>query len=122
MNRGNTPKTGIVQRDESGRWLPGVSPNPSGRPKSLNELAKICQILTPEIITSLREVIRTGRGADKVAASRLLIEYGYGRPFQAVDVSVTQKHESMEALNARIEELIAKRSEDENPILDEERE
>ncbi len=115
MNRGNTPKTGVVQRDESGRWLPGVSPNPSGRPKSLTELAKICQALTPEVITSLRGVIQTGRGADKVAASRLMLEYGFGRPFQAVDISVTQKQESPEALKAQIEELIAKRSEDENP-------
>jgi hypothetical protein len=44
-----------------------------------------------------------------------MLEYGFGRPFQAVDISVTQKQESPEALKAQIEELIAKRSEDENP-------
>jgi len=105
MERGNTPKTGIVQRNSAGRWLPGVSPNPSGRPKSLNELAKICQELTPEVIESLMGVVRTGRGADKVSAGRLLIEYGYGRPFQAVDINVQTTFDSPEARQERIREL-----------------
>ena len=42
-----------------------------------------------------------------IGRSRLVLEYGFGRPMQAVEVDVTQKHENMteEQLKTRIREL-----------------
>ena len=103
-----TESRSVVKREKDGRWLPGVSPNPSGRPKSLVELSKTCQQLTPEIIENLMGVVRSGRGADKVSACRLLLEYGYGRPFIAVDLNVTNEPLLPEQRQDRIRELAAK--------------
>jgi len=45
-SRGNTNK---VLRDDRGRWLPGQSPNPSGRPKGISITKLLRQIGDDEI-------------------------------------------------------------------------
>lgn len=48
-----------VQRGEGGKWLPGASPNPGGKPKKLREIeAVLDEFRTPEEIRENMRVLK----------------------------------------------------------------
>lgn len=79
-------------------YKPGVSGNPGGRPKTpraieakrivadAKALAREC---APEAISTLKAIMLDAKAppAARISAAQALLDRGYGRPTQAVDVS-----------------------------------
>jgi Family of unknown function (DUF5681) len=80
-------------------FKPGVSGNPGGRPKKLatiearkveadvKALAREC---APEAIASLKSIMMNEKAppAARIGAATVILDRGYGRPAQAVEVAV----------------------------------
>lgn len=79
--RENTPPD--VERGEAGRWLPGKSPNPGGRPKSEKEVAKAIQLRGQELVDRLFTLSEEGN----VPAIKELFERGYGKAKQVIELT-----------------------------------
>jgi hypothetical protein len=63
-------------------WSPGESGNPGGRPGGYAEFRGLCRKKTAEAIDTRTAALGEG-GAVAVAAARVLLEYGWGRPSSA---------------------------------------
>ncbi len=85
----------------NGKFAPGQSGNPSGRPKATPEeidlLAKI-KSLSPKAVTALESVLDDPDAtADaKIRAANIVIERQLGKPRQEIDQTVTQNVPSPE--------------------------
>lgn len=72
-------------RDDAGRFPPGVSGNPSGRAKKLPELAAKISLYDDEMVKRLLSIARsTLNDKNSIAAIRLLLSYAHGNPVQAI--------------------------------------
>ena len=80
-------------RAPDGKWLPGQSANPAGRAKGDAEFRLRCRMVVDEHVFRrwVREVLEDG--PHWVAAAQRLAEYGYGKPHQSTDVTVTTDSE-----------------------------
>ena len=81
------------------KWQKGQSGNPGGRPRVPDDLKKSCRRLAAKGMKVLEEIIsskdtfgedgkRTAMGAspsEKIAAIKLAMEYGYGKPVQPIE-------------------------------------
>lgn len=67
----------------------GVSPNPGGRPAIIRDLREAAQGYSEEALTVLAGVMRDTEAppAAKVAAARELLDRGFGKAVQALDVN-----------------------------------
>jgi hypothetical protein len=81
------PTNRAVTRDANGRWLPGHSPNPTGRPKRDAEIREAFQDLGAEAVERVQQLMRSKDETVAVAACRLALERGYGKPMQSVTVT-----------------------------------
>lgn len=77
-------------RDDKGRYLAGVSGNPTGRPKVIGELKELASVHTPQAIQTLADVMNDKQAphAARVAASTALLDRVYGRPSQNVEARI----------------------------------
>jgi len=75
----------------------GISGNPGGRPRIPDELKKSCRRLALIGMKGLEEIITrrvigedgkpgayVAKDADRIAATKLAMEYGFGRPVQPI--------------------------------------
>ena len=83
QNRGKAGRA----RDSSGRFMKGASGNPGGRPTLPSELKELARSLSMEGLQYVAAMLRreTTSDRDMLAAVRLLMEYGYGRPAAEFD-------------------------------------
>lgn len=67
----------------------GVSPNPGGRPAVIRDLREAAQGYSAEALETLASMMRDQASppAAKVAAARELLDRGFGKAVQAVDVN-----------------------------------
>lgn len=77
-------------RDDKGRYLVGVSGNPTGRPKIVGELKELAAVHTPQAIQTLADIMndKNAPHAARVAASTALLDRVYGRPSQNVEARI----------------------------------
>lgn len=71
----------------------GKSGNPSGRPKKLlpdgRSLSDLCKVHTQLAVTVLSDILIDGEAplAARISAAQALLDRGWGKPSQAVEVS-----------------------------------
>jgi hypothetical protein len=71
------------------KFRKGQSGNPGGRPKVLGEVQELARQHAPTVIVELaRLALRAKSETARIAAIRELLDRGYGRPRQAIEVSV----------------------------------
>ena len=78
-----------VDRSKNGRFVPGQSGNPGGRPKTLARVQDLARQYTETSIKVLGEIMEDEdeRGATRIAAIQVLLDRGWGKPLQRIDVS-----------------------------------
>jgi hypothetical protein len=70
-----------VCRDEKGRWLPGKSANPAGRPKESAEVAAYARTFSIEGVEKLVHLARHAKSEQtQLQATVALLDRGLGRP------------------------------------------
>jgi len=75
------------KRDKKGRFVPGDVGNKAGRPKLREEFKAFAREKSLEALQVVYGIMTDAEtsGRDRIAAARLLMEYGYGRPAAEYD-------------------------------------
>lgn len=69
----------------------GQSGNPGGRPKAVAEVRELARAHCPDVIAELaRLALKAKSEAARVAAIRELLDRGYGKSVQAIDVGTQE--------------------------------
>ena len=93
-------------RDKSGRFLPGISGNPGGRPPEVGNVRELAREYTEEAIETLVDLMRHAKSdAARGAAAQALLYRDYGK---SVAVSVDIVDEGQAHLDA-LQELADRR-------------
>ena len=77
-----------ANRAETGRFVPGQSGNPSGRPKRDENLAALARMHTEDAIAVLVSIATDPKvnPSARISAANSLLDRGHGKPPQAVAV------------------------------------
>ena len=77
-----------ANRAETGRFVPGQSGNPSGRPRRDENLAALARMHTEDAIAALVSIANDPKvnPSARISAANSLLDRGHGRPPQAVAV------------------------------------
>ena len=67
-------------------FQPGQTGNPGGRPRIANNVREIARQHTDDAIRALVEVVQDKAHPQRVAAANALLDRGYGKPIQQVEV------------------------------------
>ena len=67
-------------------FQPGVSGNPSGRPKENSQVKALARVWTEQAIATLAEIMvnTEAKGSERVSAAVALLDRAYGKPAQAI--------------------------------------
>ena len=83
------PENRSVTERRQLKFRKGQSGNPGGRPKVLGEVQELARQYAPKAIVELaRLALKAKSETARIAAIRELLDRGYGRPQQAMEVSV----------------------------------
>jgi hypothetical protein len=77
-----------ILRHEDGRFVPGVSPNPSGRPKGAGAIREMARAYLPAALKKIGELVENPDPRVALAASQEILNRIFGRPVQSVESEV----------------------------------
>ena len=96
-----------------GRFQPGVSGNPNGRPKRGLALAEVVRDKTRDgedpvefLLKVMKGQIKHARVSDRIAAATELLNLGFGKPLQEIEVDVGLGHSSIAFEDVSREDLL----------------
>jgi hypothetical protein len=93
----NTPDH--VPRLPSGRWAPGRSPNPGGRPKIIADVRDLARQHTQTALDTLVEICRYGKTETaRIAAANALLDRGYGKPPASLELREPDPEHTIELI------------------------
>ena len=77
-------------RDQNGRWVPGVSGNPAGKPPNSIQLSKLLVDSIPGAAKLLIDMVNNKKLSPKLRldAMKELFDRGIGKPHQTTDLKV----------------------------------
>lgn len=85
----------------------GQSGNPSGRPADYGNFRELCRSKSPQAVAALEAALANGDSAS-VAAARVLLEYGWGKPSAAPeDLAAVRQGAQVQLSQLSREELLA---------------
>ena len=84
----------------------GTSGNPKGKPPIIREVQQLARTYTEDAVEALHEVFmdRRANGSARVQAAVAMLDRGWGRPKQSVDVSVDHRSSGLTDALARMAE------------------
>jgi len=82
----------MSNRTEKGRFAPGASGNPGGRPKLPAEIKEMFQAKAPEAFEVLCRHLDAKDPRVAVAAATQILDRAYGRPVQQVDANINEEN------------------------------
>jgi hypothetical protein len=82
----NTPKQ-AKRKPTRTAWRKGVSGNPGGRPKELGDLRVYCRQFSRQAVDALVAALNASHERTRVAAAEALLDRGYGRPIQGLEIA-----------------------------------
>ena len=80
----------MANRTDKGRFAPGASGNPGGRPKLPAEMREMFQAKASEAFDVLCKHLHANDPKVSVTAAREILDRAYGRPVQSIDANVTE--------------------------------
>ena len=78
----------MASRADKGRFAPGVSGNPGGRPTLPAEIKEMFQAKGPEALKVLTRCLQSGDDRIAMMAAQAILDRGYGRPTQSIDANI----------------------------------
>lgn len=75
-----------TQEPRRGRFRPGESGNPGGRPKVKGEIRELAQKHGPAALECLVALMKSKNQRVAVAAAQAILDRAYGRPAQAIQL------------------------------------
>lgn len=86
-------------RDEKGRFMPGCSGNPGGRPKTPAEFRQLAQEATTLALERVIDILKNPATKDRdvIAAAQEVMDRAYGKPSQQIEASVEDKRPDLRA-------------------------
>lgn len=102
----------VVERVDQGRFKPGRSANPGGRPKGLARRVRELTSDGEEIVDVMLRILRgevKGTARDRLEAGRWLADRGFGRsPETLINVSASDTPDSLADLADDVLERVAR--------------
>src|SRR5688500_7348115 len=80
------------RKTPSSEWKPGQSGNPGGRPKVSAEIRGLARDHGAQAIERLVALMRSKNESVAVRAAEALLDRGYGRPMQGIELSEQVAH------------------------------
>lgn len=80
-----------VKRDSKGRFVKGQSGNKEGRQKIPEDMKQAFRSLAPDCCRVLCSIVNdeSARHADRIKAAEVILDRGFGKPVQAVDLDAS---------------------------------
>ena len=85
----------MANRTNKGRFAPGASGNPGGRPKLPGEMREMFQAKAPEAFEVLCKHLHANDAKVSVTAAKEILDRAYGRPLQSIDANINEDNSSV---------------------------
>lgn len=73
---------------KAGRFVPGKSGNPGGRPKIPQDVKDAIRAACPKAVSVLVGLLDDKKSLIRLEAAKTLLDRGYGKPAQAQDITL----------------------------------
>jgi hypothetical protein len=91
-------------RDKNGRFLPGISGNPGGRPREVGHVRELAREHSEEAIETLVDLMRHAKSdAARGAAAQALLDRGYGKSVAVSTETVDEGQAHLDALRELVD-------------------
>jgi hypothetical protein len=77
-----------ILRQENGHFVPGISANPSGRPKGAGAIREMARAYLPAALKKIGELVENQDPRVALAASQEILNRVFGKPVQAIESEV----------------------------------
>lgn len=105
-----TTQLRVVTRGADGKWLPGSTPNPGGRPAVIRQFRELARGHAPQALKAVVDILTNSTNDHvRLKAAELILDRAFGRPTVAItgEDGGPLKVDHRGVLLARLEQLIS---------------